>query len=79
MRDAHPDAGGDAELARRLNRAYEVLADPATRARYDETLPAGDGGPAEPLAYRFGVSIGRYAARWTRAVREAKRHASGRD
>jgi len=35
---AHPDLGGDPELAARLNAAYEVLSDPERRAAYDRTL-----------------------------------------
>lgn len=68
MRDAHPDTGGDAEEAKRLNLAYEVLSDPERRAAYDRTLGTGSSRPAGPhlvvdVAYRVGVSIGRRAAR----------------
>lgn len=39
-RRSHPDLGGDAEKMAAINRAYEVLSDPARRAAYDAT---GDG------------------------------------
>lgn len=32
---AHPDKGGDDEKMAEINRAYEILSDPARRARYD--------------------------------------------
>lgn len=35
MARAHPDAGGDADTAAMLNAAWEVLGEPASRARYD--------------------------------------------
>lgn len=35
---AHPDLGGDPEIAARLNAAYHVLSDPEARQRYDKTL-----------------------------------------
>jgi curved DNA-binding protein CbpA len=73
MRDAHPDIGGDAELARRLNEAYEVLSDPVARSRYDATLARA--ARSDSVPYRIGVRIGRYAARWARAMRDT----SGRD
>ncbi|HPM42119.1 MAG TPA: J domain-containing protein, partial [bacterium] len=31
----HPDLGGDEELAKKINAAYETLKDPARRAEYD--------------------------------------------
>ncbi|MHB1017869.1 MAG: DnaJ domain-containing protein [Coriobacteriia bacterium] len=68
MRDAHPDHGGDAAHATRLNVAYETLSDPARRARYDATLPAEgrhNRSLAPEIAYRFGRSLGRFV----RAVR----------
>lgn len=34
----HPDLGGDAEEAVRINQAYEVLSNPTERARYDVGL-----------------------------------------
>jgi curved DNA-binding protein CbpA len=34
----HPDLGGDEELAKRINAAYEVLKDPQRRAVYDAQL-----------------------------------------
>ncbi len=35
---AHPDLGGDPELAKAINEAYDVLKDPDRRAAYDATL-----------------------------------------
>lgn len=35
---AHPDLGGDAEAAARINAAYAVLTDPDARRAYDRTL-----------------------------------------
>ena len=69
MRDAHPDRGGDAERAKRLNAAYEVLADASARSAYDRTLPpeAAVRRPLlDDLAYRLGVSLGRRVARMRR-------------
>jgi len=34
----HPDLGGDAEEAKTINEAFEVLSDPRRRADYDTTL-----------------------------------------
>jgi len=34
----HPDLGGDVELCKRINLAYETLKDPARRAAYDSEL-----------------------------------------
>ena len=34
----HPDLGGDEELAKKINAAYETLKDPARRAEYDAGL-----------------------------------------
>lgn len=66
MKDAHPDRGGDAARARRLNAAYETLADPLARRKYDASLPS-EAAPPRPLvpelAYRFGRSLGRQMAR----------------
>lgn len=49
---AHPDLGGDPQVAARLNAAYEVLSDPERRRAYDQSLrrsPKGPtAGPAEP-------------------------------
>lgn len=75
MRDAHPDHGGDAELAKRLNAAYETLARPESRRAYDLTLPpeaphSAGVAPAPNLAFRLGVGIGRQLARLQRAWSE---------
>lgn len=58
---AHPDLGGNPEVAARLNAAYQVLSDPEARARYDRSLrrtPRGKAGEAaatvvpHPAAWR---------------------------
>jgi curved DNA-binding protein CbpA len=36
-REAHPDAGGDAETMARLSRAVAILRDPEARSRFDQT------------------------------------------
>ncbi|MHA7175487.1 J domain-containing protein [Arthrobacter sp. Sr24] len=43
-RIAHPDRGGDPALFRRITEAYEVLADPAKRQKYDRSYGAGSQG-----------------------------------
>lgn len=49
IRDAHPDAGGDAQEAAAVNEAFQVLSDEATRAQYDQTLiPAHAYANADP-------------------------------
>jgi curved DNA-binding protein CbpA len=69
MKDAHPDRGGDAERARRLNAAYATLSDPAARRSYDALLPA-ENSPSRALgpeiAYRVGLSLGRQMSRLRR-------------
>ncbi|MFO1118546.1 MAG: DnaJ domain-containing protein [Beijerinckiaceae bacterium] len=44
-RAAHPDGGGSAEAFNELKTAYDVLADPVRRKRYDETGELGDAAP----------------------------------
>lgn len=83
MRDAHPDTGGDAEGAKQLNLAYEVLSNPERRAAYDRTLGTGPSRAAGPhlvvdVAYRVGVSIGRRAARLRTGIAETGGSASER-
>ena len=42
---AHPDLGGDPQVAARLNAAYEVLSDPERRRAYDQSLRRSPKGP----------------------------------
>lgn len=51
IRQSHPDAGGDAAEAQRVNEAYAILSDPAKRAAYDastSTEAVHDAGTAAP-------------------------------
>jgi len=58
MRDlrAHPDMGGDGELARRLNLAMEIVRNPAEKASYDEWYNER----FEPLRPSKRVRMGRF-------------------
>ena len=47
---AHPDLGGDPEAAARINAAYAVLADPARRRAYDQSLARPRPPTAAPAA-----------------------------
>lgn len=38
----HPDRGGDAELFKEINEAYEILGDSENRKKYDHSLKYGD-------------------------------------
>jgi curved DNA-binding protein CbpA len=49
----HPDRGGDPERMLLLNRAFEVLSDPARRAEHDATRP--DAGASAPVRERTAV------------------------
>ena len=40
LRVAHPDKGGNPEVARQINEAHAVLSDPAKRSQYDNWLRA---------------------------------------
>lgn len=41
IRKHHPDLGGDIEMAKSVNQAHDVLADPGQRSRYDaQQFPA---------------------------------------
>lgn len=54
----HPDLGGDEELAKRINLAYETLKDPVRRAAYDARVFKDDGtapGEARRRAPRLSV------------------------
>lgn len=49
MRKHHPDRGGDASMAARINTAYAVLSNPGRREQYDNFLHTdGHGGEDEP-------------------------------
>jgi hypothetical protein len=51
MRQAHPDAGGDPDDAKKINDAYETLSDPARRAAYErDHRPAPAAVPHPPAA-----------------------------
>lgn len=47
---AHPDLGGDAQVAARINAAYAVLTDPERRKAYDRALKRPWVGPAAVTA-----------------------------
>jgi molecular chaperone DnaJ len=61
-RELHPDStGGDAPAEARfkeVTRAYEVLRDPARRARYDRFGPDGVDGPVAGAGDMFGSGLG---------------------
>lgn len=44
-RDSHPDLGGSAERFKQVQRAYQVLADEQSRARYDRSFQAPEPAP----------------------------------
>lgn len=92
-RQHHPDLTRQADGAEqfvRLAHAYEVLYDPAQRARYDRTFPRGsvisgppglDGGPVPPMAagLRRGIlelsdAETSYVARHPLALHDAHGH-----
>jgi DnaJ family protein A protein 2 len=61
-RESHPDRGGDVEVFKKVQHAYEVLSDADKRERYDRTGDDGTGGgggdggadPHDFLAAMFG-------------------------
>lgn len=56
-RQYHPDVNKEAgaeEKFKEINRAYEVLSEPETRARYDRFGEAGVGGAASSSGYEYG-------------------------
>jgi molecular chaperone DnaJ len=55
-RQAHPDAGGDEETFKDIQRAYKVLSDPQARARYDRF--GDDGTPGSRAQDPFGFAAG---------------------
>ena len=74
MRDAHPDHGGDAERAKRLNVAYETLSDPNRRKAYNLQLnpeqSSRERSLMEELSYRLGVAIAPRVRRMRRQMRD---------
>lgn len=60
-REHHPDAGGDEETFKQVTHAYQVLADPAKRARYDrfgDDGTPGTRGNGDPFAGFGGAGFG---------------------
>jgi molecular chaperone DnaJ len=55
-RSAHPDAGGDEDHFKQVQRAYKVLSDPQSRARYDRF--GDDGTPGSRVQDPFGGNFG---------------------
>lgn len=56
-RQYHPDVNKEAgaeDKFKEINRAYEVLSEPETRARYDRFGEAGVGGAASSAGYEYG-------------------------
>ena len=61
-REHHPDSGGDAEAFKRCREAYETLANPAARARYDRRHEPRSGGPFYGTNWRHaGTPVGQEA------------------
>ena len=70
----HPDLGGDEELAKKINAAYEVLKDPKKRAEYDIGL--GDKIPKENEYNRRSAPRYSVEARIACLDRDGKWHAA---
>ncbi len=60
-REHHPDKGGDADVFKQIQKAYEVLSNDQERAFYDQTgttrSEAGGGAPQGPAGMPFGFDI----------------------
>jgi DnaJ family protein A protein 2 len=54
----HPDKGGDAEIFKKIQEAYDVLSDPAKKSQYDHTGQIGQEGQSIDLSQMFGSMFG---------------------
>lgn len=63
-RQYHPDVNkepGAEDRFKEINRAYEILSEPETRARYDRFGEAGVGGSAASAGYQYASDFGGFA------------------
>lgn len=65
----HPDKGGDPEVFKNVQSAYDVLSDPEKRASYDRFGPNGPPPQPDPFAHVFGQSVRVRRADCTHSVR----------
>lgn len=66
VKRCHPDQGGDREEFEKGQHAYDVLKDPAKRARYDET--GDDGSKAAPENAAMSICISHFMSAMQRAA-----------
>jgi curved DNA-binding protein CbpA len=59
-RQSHPDLGGDEDRMARINEAWRVLGDPASRAEYDRPTAAPPPQPPNRRSDSTVVDFGRY-------------------